>query len=244
MIEGLLTPPNVRNHNNYGEEADLSEAQNWIRNEVKEFDNVVLMGVPSSEQERYTDFVEEALEDETFQDAEIYAHSAVGEGLEGFDYNKIEYERIPSRIADIEWMKEEVSENEDTAVFSFDYNIRTGSEIDSKMKDHSTFGQFAADFEDFNDFTVQNYLKGFLPGFQSFEEEVKNQEKAFSYEIPDSKSSKVVVFNAPFSNDISDYDEKMRSEALRHGLALLPYGQKMKDIGKKGLNQVLGSFEY
>lgn len=244
MIEGLLSPPNVRNHENYGEETDLSEAENWIRNEVNGFNNVVMMGVPNSEQEKYTDFVEEALEDEAFHDAEVYAHSSMGEGLEGFDYSEISYDSMPSRIADIEWMKEEVSEGQNTAVFSFDYNVRTGSEIDSRIEEHSTSGQFTADFEDFNGFTVQNYLKGFLPGFQSFGEEVEDGEKAFSYQLPDSGDSNIVVFNIPFSDDIQDYDEKMRSEALRHGLALLPYGQRMKDLGKKGLDRVLGGFEY
>jgi len=87
-------------------------------------------------------------------------------------------------------------------------------------------------------------LKGLVPGFESFEDEVDDQEKSFSYTVPETGSSNAVVLNVPFSDSFSGYSGKMRSETLRYGLAVLPYGQKMKDIGKKGLDRVMDGFEY
>jgi hypothetical protein len=167
----------------------------------------------------------------------------VGENLDR-GYEEISYERMGSRIADVEWMDEEFSGDEDIAVFSWDYNVRTGGGIDRRMEDHNTFGHFALDFEDFSDLNVKNYVKGFLPGFDSFLDKAEDPGKSFSYRVPEAADSNVVVFNMPFSDDIEDYRGKMRSEALRRNLAKLPYGQRMKDLGKKSLDRVLGGFEY
>lgn len=243
MIEELLTPPHTRNHEGYSKEAGLSDAENWLREDIGGFENVVLMGVPGSENDIFSDSVEEALNDEAFQDADIYAHDSVGDELDCFDVDTIDYDRMPSRIADIEWIRDEIPENKDVAVFSFDYNVRTGREVDRRLE-QETFGQFALDFQDFNDFTVPNYVKGLLPGFQSFEEESRDPNKLFDYDTPNTGNSNAVVLNIPYRDDISAYDEKMKSETLRHGLAMLPYGQRMKDIGKKGLDRIFNGFEY
>lgn len=243
MIQGLLSPPHVRNHESYEGEIDLSEAENWLREDIGGFENAVIMGVPSSENSIFADFVGEVLMDEAFQDTDIYAHDSVGEELEYFNPDTIDYERMPSRIADIEWIRQEIPEDEDVAVLSFDYNVRTGKEMDNRLE-HDTFSQFALDFQDFNDFNVPNYVKGLLPGFESFEEESQDPGKSFGYTTPDTGDSNAVVLNVPYRDSISAYDDKMKSETLRHGLALLPYGQRMKDTGKRGLKQVLDSFEY
>lgn len=243
MIEGLLSPPNVRTHKDY-EDVDLSDAKEWLREDIEAFDNVVFMGVPGSEKKQFTETGQRILESELTEDAEVYAHEGVGEGLEEFDYEDISYSDSPSRIADIEWMNEEFSEDESVAVVSFDYNVRTGSELDGRMNSHDTFSQFALDFEDFQSFNITNYIKGFFPGTESFRDKVKDSEKGFDYETPDVDGEPVVVLNVAYSDSIDDYDEKMRSEALRDGLAKLPYGQEMKDLGKKGLDRVLGGFEY
>lgn len=242
MIEGLLTPPHVRNHEAYRERFDPAEAESFL-DEIDGFDSAVVMGVPSFEAGDFADEVERALEEEAFNDADIYAYPDVGENLNR-GYEEISYDRMGSRIADVEWTNEEFSEDEDIAVFSWDYNVRTGDEIDRRMEDHDSFGQFALDFEDFNNFNIKNYIKGLLPGFDSFWDEAEESGKSFSYEVPETSGSSVLVFNAAFSDDIDDYRGKMRSEALRHGLAKLPYGQRMKDLGKKGLDRVLGGFEY
>lgn len=243
MIEGLLTPPHVRNHENYSERTDLSEAEKWLTEEIEGFDNAVIMGVPGSENRIFTDFVEEVLTDEAFRDADIYAHDSVGSELDYFDVDAIDYERMPSRIADIEWIRDEIPEDEDVAVFSFDYNVRTGKEMDKRLE-HGTFSQFALDFHDFSDFNVPNYVRGLFPVFESFEDEAQDPDRSFEYDTPDSGHSSAVVLNVPYRDDITAYDEKMKSETLRHGLALLPYGQRMKDTGKKGLKRVLDGFEY
>ncbi|PSH02543.1 MAG: hypothetical protein BRC26_00025 [Nanohaloarchaea archaeon QH_8_44_6] len=244
MIEGLLSPPHARIHEDYDSEIDLSSAEAWIRDEVGGFDSAVLMGVPGSEKDTFVDSVEELLTDEAFHGADIYAQDSIGEELDYFDTESIEYDRKPSRISDIEWISENISEDDDIAVFSFDYNIRTGKELDRRLEDHETFGQFPLQFDDFNDFTVSNYLKGLVPGFESFEDEADDPEKSFSYNVPETGSSNAVVLNVPFSDSFSSYGGKMRSETLRYGLAMLPYGQRMKDIGKKGLDRVMDGFEY
>jgi hypothetical protein len=243
MIEGLLSPPHVRNHESYEDETDLSEAEAWLREEIGGFKNAVIMGVPSSENSIFADSVEEILMDETFQETDIYAHDSVGDELKYFSPDSIDYDRMPSRIADIEWIREEIPADEDVAVFSFDYNVRTGKEIDNRLE-QDTFGQFALDFQDFKDFSVPNYVRGLLPGFESFEEEAQDPGKSFGYTTRDTGGSNAVVLNVPYSDNVSAYDGKMKSETLRHGLALLPYGQRMKDTGKKGLKQVMDSFEY
>lgn len=243
MIEGLLTHPNVRTHENY-DKANLEEARDWIREDVEAFDNIVFMGVPSSEKQKFIETGKEILESDLIEESNVYAHESIGKGLEGFDYKKINYSKSPSRIADVNWMNEEFSGDESIAVVSFDYNVRTGSEIDQRMENHGTSGQFILDFDDFQDFTITNYVKNFFPETESFEDEVKDREKDFSYEIPNIDDEPVVVLNVPYSDNIEEYNPKIKSEALRDGLARLPYGQKMKDIGKKGLGRVLGSFEY
>ncbi|MFB6115436.1 MAG: hypothetical protein ABEK04_04015 [Candidatus Nanohalobium sp.] len=236
MIEGLLTPPNVRTHESYWEEMDFSKAREWYEDEIEGFDNVVLMGVPGEEVESYTDFASEALQSEAFSDADIYAHEEEGEALEGFDYEEISYESMPSRIGDVEWMNEVIPEDENVAVLSMDYNTRTGFEVDRRMESHDTFGQFALNFDDFNSFSTGRYLKNKLPLTETFQNETEDEGKSFEYDVPEVEGEAAVVLNVPFSTEIEDYDSKMRTEAFRHGLARLPYGQRMKDIGKRVVN--------
>ncbi|MFB6175242.1 MAG: hypothetical protein ABEJ87_04665 [Candidatus Nanohalobium sp.] len=187
--------------------------ERWISEELEGFDDAVLMGVPGSEIEKYTDATSEILRDPALEKADIYSHEQEGNFL-GLEYEEIEYEKSPSRIADVEWMREKFSSDEDIAVVSFDYNLRTGLEIDRRMEDHRTFGQFTPEFEDFQAFTLGNYVKSLLP------------------------------FTESFSDELEDYGEKLRSEVFRHSLSRLPYGQELKNLGKKGFDRVLGGFEY
>lgn len=237
MIEGLLSPPNVRSHDNYNEQMDFTEARQWYRDEIGSFDNVVLMGVPEEEVEDYTEIASGILETEAFEDAEIYAHPEEGRGLEQFDHNEIRYDGLPSRIADIEWLSEEIPEDENVAVLSMDYNIRTGTEIDRRMENHDTFGQFALNFPEFQNFSLRNHIKGKIPYAETFKHETWDKEKEFKYNTPQVENNPAVVLNIPFSNNIEAYDEKLDTEVFRHALATLPYGQEMKDIGKRVVNQ-------
>lgn len=242
MLEGLLTPPNVRTHKDYSEKFHADEVEDWINDDVEVFENLVLMGVPETELDQMIETADEVLGMEAFKDAEVHAHEEEGELLDA-EYNEIDYDRSPSRIADIEWMRREMPSDEDVAVLSFDYNIRTGHELDRRMDDHSSFGQFALDFSDFMDFTTASYMLGLLPFNNSFGNESES-EKSFEYELPELGESNIVVLNVPYSDDISDYEEKLKTEALRYGLARLPYGQRMKDYGKRAIEKVFGEFEY
>lgn len=237
MMEGLLTPPNVRTHEDYWEEMDFDKAEEWYQEDVGEFDNAVIMGVPGDEVGEYTGVVNEILKDDAFDETSVYAHEEEGEGLEDFEYEEISYDSMPSRIADIEWMNDKIPEDENVAVFSMEYNVRTGAEVDKSMENHDSFGQFALDFDDFNDFSVGNYLRGKLPFTDTFTSETEDSKKEFDYSTPEVDGEAAVVLNVPFSDDIEDHNSKMRSESFRHGLAKLPYGQKLKDIGKRVVNR-------
>jgi len=237
MIEGLLSPPNVRNHDIYNEKMDFTEARKWYRDEIGSFDNVVLMGVPGEEVEDYTEIASGILETEVFEDADVYAHPEEGRGLEQFDYNEIGYNGLPSRIADIEWLNEEIPEDENVAVLSMDYNVRTGAEIDRRMENHDTFGQFSLDFEDFQEFSLRNHLKNKIPYMDTFQHETWDKEKEFEYSTPEIEEEPAVILNIPFSRNMEDYEDKLDTEVFRHTLASLPYGQEMKDIGKRVVNR-------
>jgi|APHM01.1.fsa_nt_gi hypothetical protein len=105
------------------------------------------------------------------------------------------------------------------------------------MESHDTFGQFALDFEEFKDFSVGEYLKGKVPFTKTFTSETEDERRNFEYNTPEVNGASAIVMNIPFSDEVRDYDEKIRTETFRHGLAKLPYGQRMKDLGKRVVNR-------
>ncbi len=242
MTEEYFVPPHIRTSEAFPELFDEEELETWL-SDIENFDAAVLMGVPESEAELFAEESEQILGHESLGDADIYAYEDIGEKL-GTSYSEIDHEGSPSRIGDIEWMNEYFGEDRDIAVISFDYNVRTGLEIDRRIDGQETHGQFASEFRETPDFSISNYVKGLFPWNRDLFEPWEISEEDLSYSMSEADDSNVVVFNARLSDDIDDYRGKMRSEAFRHGLASLPYGQKMKDIGKRGLSRVLGGFDY